>query len=418
MKKLFHINRVVIENFFSLSILNALNVLLPLITLPYLTRVVGIDKYGLYYYVYTLIQTLIIISSYGFNFSATKIISQNRDNKDYVNRVYNAVIGCKAIISVIIVLVVLSLSCLLLDSSELLLMFVLGLGMLLGDVITPVWLFQGMEKMKYMTIVNSLSKIIFTLLVFIIIRSPHDFTKLMLINSFGYLIAGVLSLWLVYKQFSLRIGLPIISEMKNQIKEGAAVFGTTMGINLYRRINVLILKHFVSDAAVSVYAASEQIIRGFQSLINPLVQAIFPHLSLKFKNRSDNDNIKMIRKISIPFSILLFVLSLGVMLSADIIVQIMTDADFADATLLVRCMVPVIFFGQMNYLLGIVGLINMNRQRYFFHSVLVAGIVSVAFILGFAPKLGNLAAAISMPLSELALFILCIISFLKISKKR
>ena len=138
-----------------------------------------------------------MISSYGFNFSATKIISQNRDNKDYVNRVYNAVIGCKAIISVIIVLVVLSLSCLLLDSSELLLMFVLGLGMLLGDVITPVWLFQGMEKMKYMTIVNSLSKIIFTLLVFIIIRSPHDFTKLMLINSFGYLIAGVLSLWLV-----------------------------------------------------------------------------------------------------------------------------------------------------------------------------------------------------------------------------
>ena len=126
MKKLFHINRVVIENFFSLSILNALNVLLPLITLPYLTRVVGIDKYGLYYYVYTLIQTLIIISSYGFNFSATKIISQNRDNKDYVNRVYNAVIGCKAIISVIIVLVVLSLSCLLLDSSELLLMFEIG----------------------------------------------------------------------------------------------------------------------------------------------------------------------------------------------------------------------------------------------------------------------------------------------------
>ena len=94
--------RQVIENFFSLSILNALNVLLPLVTLPYILHVVGKANYGAYSYVYTVLQYVIMFSTYGFNFSATKQISQCRDDKEAVSRIYNAVIACKGVIAILL----------------------------------------------------------------------------------------------------------------------------------------------------------------------------------------------------------------------------------------------------------------------------------------------------------------------------
>ena len=75
----------VIENFFSLSALNAINIVLQLVTLPYIMGVVGEANYGIYSYVFIVIQYIILFSTYGFNYTATKQISENRDDIDAVN---------------------------------------------------------------------------------------------------------------------------------------------------------------------------------------------------------------------------------------------------------------------------------------------------------------------------------------------
>ena len=79
-----------VANFFSLSILNGLNVLLPLVTLPYILNVVGKANYGAYSYVYVIVQYVILFSTYGFNFSATKQISQCIDDDESVLPVHLA----------------------------------------------------------------------------------------------------------------------------------------------------------------------------------------------------------------------------------------------------------------------------------------------------------------------------------------
>ncbi len=410
--------KVLVENFFSLSVLNGLNALLPLIILKYLSKTITEAQYGSYYYIYTLIQILILISNYGFNFSATKLISENRYNRNLVNRIFNAVIVSKAVLATISVITVLVFSKWLLDSPSLILMFLLGLGMLIGDIVTPTWLFQGMEKMKYMTIVNSLSKIIFTLLVFVFVKGQEDYTRLLLLNSCGYIMAGALSVLLVYREFNLRFARVNLSDIKFQLKEGATVFGSTMGINLYRRANVVILKHFVPENVLGVYSIAEQSVRGIQSLINPVVQVLFPHLSLKFKGKSYQDNIALLRKIAIPFASILTVAFGVCFYFAPLIIRIMSDITLYSGSIsLFRWLSPVIIFGEMNYLLGIVGLINMNRQSRFLMAVLISGITSVLFLFVLVPFIGATAAAISMSIAEIILFIICIIELKKKDKK-
>ena len=418
MKPNLHKNRQLIENFFSLSILNALNVLLPLITLPYILYVIGKGNYGAYSYIYTIIQYVILFSTYGFNFSATKQISQFRDDAAAVSRIYSAVTASKAVIAVAVIALLLLFSDFVLKDSAGILMFMYGLGMVVGDVFTPVWLFQGMERMKYMTIVNASSKILFTVLIFIVIRSADDANLLILLNSCGYILAGGLSLFLVYKQFDLRLQWVKWRDIVSQLKDGCAVFGSTFGMNLYRNANIIILKQFVGDDIVGLYSAAEKVIKGFQSIISPAAQALFPHLSLRFKGQSYESNVVLLRKISVPFTAVVLVVTLLVYIFAPLISDILCGKEFVAAVPLIRIMTLVIFFGEINYLVGIVGLINMNGQNYFFRSVIITGLFSVAFMLLMAPYYGATAAAWAMSFSEILLFALCLLSIRLIKNKR
>lgn len=410
--------RVLIENFFSLSVLNGLNVLLPLVTLPYILHVVGKANYGAYSYVYAVIQYVILFSTYGFNFSATKQISQCRDDNDVVSRIYNAVIACKGFIAVVLsVLLMLSYRLVFKDEAGLL-MFIYGIGMVIGDIFTPVWLFQGMEKMKYMTIVNASSKILFTILIFVVVRSHDDFSLIILLNSCGYLLAGLLSIVLVYSQFGLRFHRSSFRDILAQFKDGSAVFGSTFGMNLYRNANVIILKQFVPDSVVGLYSAAEKVVKGFQSLLSPAAQALFPHLSLRFKGQTAAQNVRLLRKISLPFTAVVAAVAAGLYIFAPFVSDILCGKEFIECVPLIRIMTLVVLFGEINYLVGIVGLINMDGQVYFFRSVLVTGFFSVLFMLLLAPVYGATAAAWAMSFSEILLFFLCLFCIYHISKRK
>ena len=408
--------RQLIENFFSLSILNALNVLLPLVTLPYILHIVGKANYGVYSYVYAIVQYVILFSTYGFNFSATKQISQCRDDKQSVSRIYSAVTACKGLIALSLSAVLLLLSQWVFKDAIGTWMFIYGLGMIIGDIFTPIWLFQGMEKMKYMTIVNASSKILFTILIFLLVRVSDDYQMLILLNSCGYLLAGILSIILVRRQFHLRIDKTTWTDICLQLKEGKEVFGSTFGMNLYRNANIIILRQFVTDDIVGLYSAAEKVVKGFQSLISPAAQALFPHLSLRFKGQPVKEQMRLLSKVSIPFTAVVFVVTLGVFIFAPLISNILCGKEFIASVPLIRIMTLVILFGEINYLVGIVGLINMDGQRYFFQSVLITGLFSVVFMLLMTPHYGGNAAAWAMSLSEMLLFILCLFSIHRIKK--
>jgi PST family polysaccharide transporter len=201
-----------------------------------------------------------------------------------------------------------------------------------------------------------------------------------------------------------------------QFKEGSAVFGSTFGMNLYRNANIIILKQFVADDIVGLYSAAEKVVKGFQSLISPAAQALFPHLSLRFKGQPVNEQMKMLRKVSVPFTAVVLLVTIGVYIFAPLISDILCGKEFAACIPLIRIMTLVILFGEINYLVGIVGLINMDGQRYFFQSVMITGVFSVVFMLLMTPIYGSNAAAWAMSLSEVLLFLLCLFSIYRIKK--
>ena len=286
--------KTVLKNFGYLSVLNALNIVLPLVSIPYLTNTIGGSYYGIYIYVLVLVQSINVITQYGFQFSATKKISQNRNDNVFVERYSSTVLGARFVIATICIAIVFALSRWLLDTEDRQWMFVTALGMVYGDVFIPTWLFQGMERMKFVTIVNAVSKILFTLLIFIVIASPEDYRYILLLNSVGFIVAASLSMILVRMQFGLSLRLPNIRDIWHELRDSFSLCLSMIGIDLYRNVNVIVLKFFVSDAAVGVYSIAEKVIKATQSFITPISQALFPHVSLKIKEEGVRSSMRLL----------------------------------------------------------------------------------------------------------------------------
>ena len=173
-------------------------------------------------------------------------------------------------------------------------MILLGIGIVLGDLLNPVWLFQGMEKMRYMTVVNFACKLLFTILIFFFIQSRDDYIYITLLNSAGFLTSGIISLTIACRIFGMNLSFPSYREVIAQLKNGWYIFLSTIFMNLYRNSNVFLLGFFVPEAQVGIYASAEKVIKASQSIASPISNALFPYLAVSFKHGTLLSNIKKI----------------------------------------------------------------------------------------------------------------------------
>lgn len=407
---------IVFKNFTYLSILNGLNIVLPLLVIPYLTNVIGVAHYGVYAYILVLVQNINVVTQYGFQFSATKKISQNRDDHSFLEQYCSNILCARFLVATLCIALVLALSHWALDTSDRFFMFLTAIGMIYGDVFIPTWLFQGLERMKYMTIVNASSKILFTILIFVVVIRPEDYEYIMLLNSLGFLLAAILSMVLVRKQFKIRLPKPRMKEVFSELRESLSLCFSMIGIDLYRNMNVVVLNFFVSDAAMGVYALAERVIKAAQSFITPVSQALFPHMSLKIKQEGVGKSMALLRRAAIFLFILTMVVALVIFFCGDFLVSLV-GKDFSEIKPLMNWMYPVLIFGCMNFLLGFVGLVNLNQQKYFFFAVFISGTISLGLLFWLARYWGIQVAAMTMSLSEVLLFLACLSRLLYLNRK-
>jgi len=406
----------VFSNFVSLSVLNGISFLFPLLTVPYLTRVLGPSMFGLVAFANVVVQYFIIFTSFGFAFSATQQISINQHDKRKVSEIFAAVISVKLLISLLcaIFLFILIISFEQFRSNYIL--FIYTFGIVIGDALVPVWLFQGMQKMKFITIVNFISKFIFTLLIFVFVRKESDYLIVPLFTTYGYLIAGIISFIIAYRTFKLDIVLPKIKEIKIQMKESWPIFVSTLSINLYRNANVLFLGLFTNYTIVGYYSSAEKVIKGMQSIISPVSDALFPYISKKFVNVSSKKNANYLIVLGKYYMLILTAISLIFLAFARPVVTVFLGSKFIDSIPDIQIMSFVILFGGMNYFLGILGLVNMGHKKKFMIFVAITAILSIINLTYLIYFFADKGASLSMLISEIILFIMLSVYVFKLRK--
>jgi PST family polysaccharide transporter len=358
--------KILLENFFSLSMLQVAGYVFPLITLPYLARVIGLDMFGEIAFAAAIVMYFQTILDWGFSYTATRDIAKNRTDFNKVSEIFCNVMSAKILLllasTIIFAILIYTIPYL----TERKTLMWLTYSLLLGYFLFPEFFFQGMEKMKYMTIMNVFAKLLFTILVFVVIRRKEDFIWQPMLISFGFLISGIISIVFIFRKFKIKVILPTFKSVWKTIKGSANMFWSLLLPNLYTNLSVILLSAFSGAGATGIYDSGRKFISIIDQLSQTLSRTFYPFLA----RRSEKHNLYV--KISAVTSI---VMSLILFLLADLLVKIFYTAEFTDAVTVVRIMAITPIFAFFYHSYGINKLVISGKEYVFAKINIVCSII-------------------------------------------
>ncbi len=290
--------------------------LIPLITFPYLIRVLGKELYGLVIFAQAIIGYLLILVGLGFNVSATKKVSIYRNDKNKLNEIFSSVLILKSFLFFISLIILAFLLIYIPRTHGYEALFLLSMTICINDILFPSWYFLGIEKMKYITYLTLISRLTFMILIFFIIKKPSDYIWVPAIYGIGYILSGVISFYIIFVKHNLKFYFQPIKTLKVYLFDSFPIFLSNVSVIVYISTNKVLTGAILGMEQVAYYDLAEKIITVLKTPISILGTTLFP----KFNHDKNIGFAKKMLVISIAGNILLGILT--VIFSKDIVLML------------------------------------------------------------------------------------------------
>lgn len=372
------------SNFIYLSLLKGVSFLFPLITLPYLTRVLGADLFGAIAFATSIMVIVETITDWGFNFTATRDVAVNREDKEKVSDIYSQVLYARVLLTVICffglligVMAIPSFH----ESKTLILITFLYIP---GNILFPQWLFQAYEKMRYITLLTLFAKCVFTVLVFIVIKDKSDYIYEPLLTAGGFFASGIIAQYIIFKSFKIKLRVPKLKEIFERLKNSNDMFITLLLPNLYTNFSTIILKVYCGDFATGVYNGGQKFQSIIDQLTNILSRTFFPFLA---RNKDKHHIYVLISGgIAVLASLLMY-------FGARPFVNIFLTKEFADAVVVMKIfsITPIFLFLMNTY--GTNYLVIIGKERILRNIIVIVSIFGFILTWLLTPRFSYIGAA-------------------------
>lgn len=359
MEKINQTNKRIINNTVMLYILTIAKMIFPLITTVYMSHVLETSTYGVVSYVKSFMSYMQVIIDFGFLLSAVKDITKALGDKEKIDRIIGNTYFAKTILIGLsfVGMLVLTVSIPILRQNWLytLLAFVaVAASAYLAD-----FLFRGIEKMGFVTIVFVVMKGISTVLTLLFVKDDGDILLIPIFDIVSTVIADVIS-WLIFGKMGFK---PIFSGIKEAIaslKESWVYFASNMATTAFGALNTLIIGIAFGESEwgqtqIAYWSICMQLVAAVQSLYNPLINGIFPAMVRDRKK-------KLLLTMTVIFMPIVTAGCVFCLFFADWIMAIFGDGYVAAANVF-RALVPVLFLSYPAMLYGWPALGAIGRKK-------------------------------------------------------
>lgn len=361
--------RTLISNFGYLSLLQIASYVFPLITLPYLARVIGPEGFGKIAFASAIIVWFQTIADWGFNYTATRDVARVRDDKQKVSEIFSNVLWARCFLMV--VSFALLIICVLLipkfrESSNII--FVTAL-LIPGHIMFPDWFFQAIERMKYITILNLLSKIVFMILIFVFIKEKDDYILQPLFTSLGFVVSGIIAMYFILGRWNIKLHKPHFKTIVSTLKGSTDVFLNNIAPNLYNSFSIVLLGMWYGSVETGIFDAGKRFKDVCMQFLKIISRTFFPFLSRKGEKHSMF--AKLYIGLSTAAALLLFIF-------APLIIHLFYGSGFEESITVLRILSLALIPLGLDTVYGSQWLLQRGYERIMRNTTLVSSLVGFA----------------------------------------
>jgi PST family polysaccharide transporter len=310
---------------------------LPLITLPYVTRVLGPTNFGLTALGTAVILYFAVVTDYGFAVTGTRRIAVSQGDPEMVSRTYSTIMFCKACLLCLCFVSLLALLAAVPAFRAQWRLYLVSFLQVLGLGLSPNWFLQGMQRMRYIAYSDYGAKILSVILIFALVRRSSDYVIVAALQSGGFMISAVIGLLVVFTRIRPRLLTPRWPDVRAAIIEGWPVFLSMAAMIAVSSTNTLILGLMTTPAQVGYLNAAQRLIIAARALTNPVTTAIYPHMS-RLAAGSRADALRFFRKQVLWTAAPFLAISLALLFFSPLIVRILYKQQYAETGVLLRLM--------------------------------------------------------------------------------
>lgn len=379
--------KIVFANFGYLSLLQIAGYVFPLITMPYLARVIGTEGFGKIAFASAVVVWFQTIADWGFNLTATRDVAQNREDKEKVSQIFSHVLWARCLLMLISGCLLLFLIAIVPYFQENATILLITFLMIPGQILFPDWMFQALEKMKYTTIFNLLMKLLFTCAVFIFIHEKEDFIIQPLLTTIGYFICGIGALYLILHRWGYTLYKPNLKNIMRTIRESADVFINNIMPNFYNSFSVMILGFFSGATANGIFDGGNKFPTIFYNFQSVLSRAFYPFLARRQDKHSFYAKLNM--SMAILGSLILIIIS-------PFAIRIFLGVEFARSVTVMQIMSASIVFLALSYTYGTNYLIINHHEKPLRNLTFVSSIIGLCVSIPLVYYYSYIGAAITV----------------------
>ncbi|MBL7730232.1 MAG: oligosaccharide flippase family protein [Chitinophagaceae bacterium] len=408
--------RLLFTNFLSLGFVQILTSLSQLLVVPYMVSKTGVENYGVVVVAQVVMIYLSTFVDYGFNQTATREVSLNRNNHRLLSQVFSRVLYTKLFLCVASFAFILLLSLVLPFIRHHFLLYCMAFIYVPGASSMPVWFLQGMEKMRWMALACLLSRILFVALVFLLIKNAGHADLCIFLLGGTSLLAGVITNVIVFRKYKLQLVSTSLRDIYGSLKEGWQVVASNLSMNIIQYGNLFILRIFTNDLAAGYYGVAERVFFSVKQLLVAFSQAVYPRICALASGGAEQVEI-FVRKLFIPFFLLIVAGSIMLALMAPYIIEFFLQEANPTSVFILQMFCIVLPVVCLN-IPGSLALLAYNRKKQYFMIYGSAVIISLFANLVLASEYRETGTIAAILITELVITVMAMVTLGRLLKNK
>ena len=384
------------KNFIMNFIKILINLLFPLITFPYISRILLPEGIGRVAFVQSINNYFLLFINLGIPLYGIREIARVRNNGLEKSKVFSEILFLNiftTIIGITFYFIFYQLN-MITDDREIFLIFSV---VLLFNFLSVDWFFQGIEDYKYITVRTIIVKIISFIFLIIFVKEKSDICKYAIIVVFSLIGSNFFNIIRALKLVKLELkGLNI----KRHLKGILIIFSMNLAISIYTNLDSVMLGSYGSKYALGIYSAASKMIHLILGIITSLGAVLLPRIS-NYISEKKEEEIKIILEKTFSFLIALIIPSiLGLYFTGNEIIRLFAGKEYIEAVITLKILSLIILFIGFSNFVGIQILYPRGEENKVFYSVLIGAIVNFSLNLFLIPKYLQNGAAIATCIAE------------------